>query len=79
MTLRNASIIATAVLVVAVLGLFALRKLLADRLAFAVPQVVAGMLRVWARMTFGARSFHAGAEPTAGELVTTGPYPEHTA
>ena len=25
-------------------------------------------------MTFGARSFHAAANPTAGGVVTTGPY-----
>ena len=31
-------------------------------------------LMVWARLTFGMRSFNAGAAPTAGELVTTGPY-----
>ena len=27
-----------------------------------------------ARVTFGRRSFHAAANPTAGGLVTTGPY-----
>jgi protein-S-isoprenylcysteine O-methyltransferase Ste14 len=29
---------------------------------------------LWARMTFGMRSFHADAQPTAGGLVTSGPY-----
>ena len=29
---------------------------------------------LWARFTFGSRSLHASAEPTAGGLVTTGPY-----
>ena len=29
---------------------------------------------IWARMTFGHRSFHASADPTEGGLVTTGPY-----
>jgi protein-S-isoprenylcysteine O-methyltransferase Ste14 len=28
----------------------------------------------WARLTFGLRSFHAAANPTAGGLVTRGPY-----
>ncbi len=37
-------------------------------------QVVAVALMVWARVTFGRRSFHAAANPTAGGLVTTGPY-----
>jgi len=31
-------------------------------------------LMVWARLTFGQRSFHAAANPTAGGLVTNGPY-----
>jgi protein-S-isoprenylcysteine O-methyltransferase Ste14 len=31
-------------------------------------------LMVWARVTFGGRSFHASAKPTDGGLVTSGPY-----
>lgn len=37
-------------------------------------QGLAALLMVWARLTFGRRSFHAAANPTAGGLVTTGPY-----
>ena len=37
-------------------------------------QVAAALLMVWARMTFGMRSFHADAKPTAGGLVMSGPY-----
>jgi len=37
-------------------------------------QVIAALLMVWARLTFGIRSFHGTANPTAGGLVTTGPY-----
>ena len=37
-------------------------------------QIAAGLLIVWARLTFGLRSFHAAADPTAGDLVTRGPY-----
>jgi len=37
-------------------------------------QVIAGLLMVWARLTFGIRSFHGTANPTAGGLVRTGPY-----
>ena len=29
---------------------------------------------LWARITFGRRSFHAAANPTTGGLVTSGPY-----
>ena len=36
---------------------------------------IAGLaLVVWARVAFGARSFHAGSTPTEGGLVTSGPY-----
>jgi protein-S-isoprenylcysteine O-methyltransferase Ste14 len=37
-------------------------------------QVIAALLMVWARLTFGIRSFHGIANPTAGGLVRTGPY-----
>jgi protein-S-isoprenylcysteine O-methyltransferase Ste14 len=37
-------------------------------------QLAAVGLMAWARLTFGRRSFHAAANPTAGGLVTTGPY-----
>src|SRR6516165_7550126 len=52
---------------------------LTHRFASASPIVigmqVAGVLVVvWARLTFGMRSFHVGSNATAGGLVTTGPY-----
>ena len=37
-------------------------------------QVGAVLLGLWARLTFGRRSFHLAANPTAGGLVTSGPY-----
>ncbi len=37
-------------------------------------QALSAALMIAARLTFGARSFHAAANPTAGGLVTTGPY-----
>ena len=37
-------------------------------------QVFAFALMVWARITFGLRSFHAAASTTEGELVTRGPF-----
>jgi protein-S-isoprenylcysteine O-methyltransferase Ste14 len=37
-------------------------------------QVCAAALMLWARITFGMRSFHGGADPTAGGLVRSGPY-----
>ena len=37
-------------------------------------QVLAAGLMIWARVTFGIRSFHAVANTTEGGLVTNGPY-----
>lgn len=37
-------------------------------------QVLAALFMLWARITFGMRSFHAAADTTEGELVTRGPY-----
>ena len=49
-------------------------SLLAGGLFLTVVQLLAVLLMLWARVTFGRRSFHAGADPTEGGLVTTGPY-----
>lgn len=37
-------------------------------------QVASAILMIWARIEFGARSFHATANTTEGGLVTSGPY-----
>jgi protein-S-isoprenylcysteine O-methyltransferase Ste14 len=37
-------------------------------------QMMAVGLMIWARVTFGRRSFHAAAQPTGGGIVTNGPY-----
>ena len=61
-------------------AVLALSALLYRRSLFAVEpvgitiQALAALLMVWARLTFGRRSFHASASPTEGGLVTTGPY-----
>jgi len=74
MNLRKVSLGATAILVVAVLSLLFRRSLFAHAPLFLALQVAAGALMLWARLTFGGRSFHAGADPTQGGVVTTGPY-----
>jgi protein-S-isoprenylcysteine O-methyltransferase Ste14 len=74
MTVKGVSLAATALLVVAVLTLLARHALFAKTPAAIAVQVLAGALMLWARLTFGARSFHAGANPTDGGVVTTGPY-----
>jgi len=74
MNLRSVSLAATAVLSVAVISLFLRHSLFAHEPIGIVFQVLAAAVMLWARMTFGGRSFHAGANPTTGGLVTSGPY-----
>jgi protein-S-isoprenylcysteine O-methyltransferase Ste14 len=74
MNLRSVSLVATAVLTVAVVTLLFRRLLFAQGTVPVALQVVAGALMLWARLTFGRRSFHAGADPTMGGIVTRGPY-----
>ena len=66
-----------AVFLFAVLGLVFLvynRALFSTNPVGIIIQVLAAGLMVWARITFGARSFHAIANTTEGKLVTNGPY-----
>ena len=74
MSLKRVSLVATAILVVAVVSLLLRRSLFARGPIWIGVQVAAGALMLWARLTFRERSFHAGADPTPGGLVTTGPY-----
>jgi protein-S-isoprenylcysteine O-methyltransferase Ste14 len=55
-------------------GLALTFSLSAWRVPVIAAQVGALALMVWARATFGLRSFHPEATPTAGGVVTTGPY-----
>ena len=72
--MRAASVVATAALVLVVLALYRLGALLAPTTPGMVVQGAAVALMLWARVTFGRRSFHFAADPTAGGLVTWGPY-----
>jgi protein-S-isoprenylcysteine O-methyltransferase Ste14 len=56
------------------IGLLVTRSVLSPSPLVIAPQVAALALMIWARLTFGRRSFHFAANPTAGGLVTTGPY-----
>jgi protein-S-isoprenylcysteine O-methyltransferase Ste14 len=72
--LKAVSIVGYLAMFAAVLGLLASGSLLAtEPIAIAV-QAIAVAIMVWARLVFGRRSFHVSADPTAGGLVTTGPY-----
>ena len=75
--LRNAKALSTpvvVVLVLAVVGLLFTKNLFGHGPVTIGVQVAALLLMVWARITFGMRSFHYAANPTEGGLVTTGPY-----
>lgn len=74
MKFESVSLGATIVLVVAVVGMLLGRMLFARAPALIAVQVAAALLMLWARIAFGWRSFHAGAQPTAGGIVTRGPY-----
>jgi protein-S-isoprenylcysteine O-methyltransferase Ste14 len=72
--LKVISILGLVVMMGALVALYQIGVLFtAQPIAIAV-QLIAVALMVWARVTFGRRSFHAAANPTAGGLVTTGPY-----
>ena len=58
----------------ALVGLLYLRSLFSPSWIVIAAQIAALLLFIWARITFGRRSFHVAANPTAGGLVMTGPY-----
>jgi protein-S-isoprenylcysteine O-methyltransferase Ste14 len=61
-------------MVAGIVGLFYAGALFASHSAVMAVQVAAVLLMIAARITFGRRSFHAAANPTAGGIVSTGPY-----
>jgi protein-S-isoprenylcysteine O-methyltransferase Ste14 len=71
---KTRSLLATVWLVVCVVLLLRQHSLAASNPIGIALQLLAVALMLWARVTFGMRSFHATANPTAGGLVTAGPY-----
>jgi len=74
MSPRRISLLAFVAAAASLVRLFYIHSLLGTGPVSIALQVAAIALMVWARATFGLRSFHAGANPTRGELVTRGPY-----
>ena len=72
--LKNLSIIGYFGMIAGLLGLLALRNLFSSSPLIISVQVVAFLLFLWARITFGRRSYHVVADPTEGGLVMGGPY-----
>ena len=74
MNLKLLSLVALVALAACVVFLYLNHALFGSGRVTIAIQVCAGALMIWARVTFGMRSFHGAANPTAGGLVTTGPY-----
>jgi protein-S-isoprenylcysteine O-methyltransferase Ste14 len=72
--LKIVSLLGLLLMIAALVGLYTSGSLFSLQPIAIALQVMAVVLMVWARLTFGRRSFHASADPTAGGLVTTGPY-----
>jgi protein-S-isoprenylcysteine O-methyltransferase Ste14 len=71
---KTLSILATIVAVLAIARMAMTNRVFGTGPISIGLQVAAALLMLWARLTFGMRSFHAAANPTEGELVTSGPY-----
>lgn len=72
--LKNISLAALLLMALALAGLVVRGAFFSSQPVAIIAEMTAVALMIWARLTFGRRSFHAAANPTAGGLVTTGPY-----
>jgi protein-S-isoprenylcysteine O-methyltransferase Ste14 len=72
--LRTLSVAGYLLMVAGLVGLIATRSLFSRSPVVIAVQSVAVCLMIWARISFGRRSFHAAGNPTEGGLVTWGPY-----
>lgn len=73
-SLKNLSLMGLTVSVAALVTLIFRKSLFAHEPVGITVQALAALLMLWARLTFGRRSFHANAIPTEGGVITTGPY-----
>ena len=74
MNLKTASLIAFVVAVSGAVYLYLIGYIFSKNPVTIVIQTFAVIIMIWARLTFGIRSFHASANATKGNLVTNGPY-----
>jgi protein-S-isoprenylcysteine O-methyltransferase Ste14 len=74
MTIKTGSLIGFVIAVLGLLFLIERDYILSENPITISIQLCSIALMIWARITFGRRSFHATANTTKGELVTTGPY-----
>lgn len=71
---RTVSLLGLAASFSALLALLLRQGLIASNLPGISVQALALAVMLWARFTFGRRSFHAAPMPTEGGLITDGPY-----
>ncbi len=72
--MKAVSALSFLLVVAGIAGLLAAHSLFSTSPLVISLQAAAVALILWARLTFGWRSFHATANPTEGGLVTSGPY-----
>lgn len=72
--LRTISLAALLLMALALVGLLVRGAFFSSQPVAILAEAAAVALMVWARLAFGHRSLQAAANPTAGGLVTTGPY-----
>jgi len=68
------SVLAFVVMVAGLIGMYFTGVLFTASPIVIAFQLSGVALMLWARITFGRRSFHAAASPTSGGIVRTGPY-----
>lgn len=73
-SLDRASLLGFLLAVVGIVLLFRKNALFGHGPVSIALQGLAVVLLLWARLTFGWRSFHYRANPTPGGVITTGPY-----
>lgn len=73
-TIKKASLIAFAITLVGFFFLVKKHLIISNNPIAITIQVCAIIIMIWARITFGMRSFHASANSTKGKLITHGPY-----
>jgi protein-S-isoprenylcysteine O-methyltransferase Ste14 len=71
---RTVSLAAMLLMAIALVGLLVRGAFFSPHPVAIIAEVAAVALMVWARLTFGRRSFRAEANPSPGGLVTSGPY-----
>jgi len=74
MVLKALSVLAFIFMAAGVLALYCRHGLFSANAVVIAIQALAVLVLLWARITFGRRSFHFAANPTEGGLVTVGPY-----